>query len=588
MQKTFDWLYQKSLSNEMEGINLYDLILSRDNILLAYRNIKSNTGSHTKGIDGLTIEEYKIKQLNEFIEDIKERLPDYQPQAVRRVEIAKPNGKKRPLGIPTMQDRLLQQMFKQILEPICEAKFHKHSYGFRSNRSTHDALERCCFLININKNHYVVDIDIKSFFDNINHTKLIKQLWNIGVKDKRVLAIIYKMLKAPIKGIGVPQRGTPQGGILSPLLSNAVLNDIDWWLSDQWETFESANEYTQLYRNRLLKTTTNLKEMHGIRYADDLRVYTNSYKNAVKIYHAVTGYLKNELKLDISPEKSKITNLRKRSSEFLGFELKAAPKRKKYVANTFVSKKSKSRIKTEIRKRVKEIQNHTTAKVINNYNSYVLGIQNYYRIATHVNIDFKDVSYRILKTLYNRLNTIAKYETPRSPPPLYKRLYRNNYRTYTFKNISLYPLMDIKWKQKTYFNQKICNYTNEGRELVHKELKGNVTSVIYELLVLPLNESTVEYRDNLISKYSMQMGRCAITQLFLTAEEIYCHHIIPITDGGTDKFNNLVIVKKDVDELIHCTNKEKIKTLLSRFNLNKKQLTKLNKYRKECNLTEIE
>lgn len=128
MQKTFDWLYQKSLSNEMEGINLYDLILSRDNILLAYRNIKNNTGSHTKGIDGLTIEEYKIKQLNEFIEDIKERLPDYQPQAVRRVEIAKPNGKKRLLGIPTMQDRLLQQMFKQILEPICEAKFHKHSY----------------------------------------------------------------------------------------------------------------------------------------------------------------------------------------------------------------------------------------------------------------------------------------------------------------------------------------------------------------------------------------------------------------------------------------------------------------------------
>lgn len=284
MQGTFDWLYQRSLENDTKDINIYELILSRDNILLTYRNIKSNTGSHTKGTDGLTIDDYKIKNINEFIEDIRTTLLDYQPKAVRRVEIPKPNGKKRPLGIPTMKDRLIQQMFKQILEPICEAKFHKYSYGFRANRSSHDAIMRCCALVNINKNHYTVDVDIKSFFDNVKHTKLIKQLWNIGIRDKQVLAIINKMLKAPIKGIGVPQCGTPQGGILSPLLSNVVLNDLDWWISNQWETFETKKEYAQLYRNKLLKTTTHLKEMHGVRYADDLRVYTSSYKNAVKIY----------------------------------------------------------------------------------------------------------------------------------------------------------------------------------------------------------------------------------------------------------------------------------------------------------------
>lgn len=211
MQETFDDIYQMSLANETNGINLYDTIISKKNILLAYRNIKSNTGSQTKGTDNLTIDNYKIKDINQFIEDIRNTLLDYQPNSVRRVEIPKPNGKFRPLGIPTMRDRLIQQMFKQVLEPICEARFHKQSYGFRANRSTHDAIERCCFLINKVSNHYVVDIDIKAFFDNVNHTKLIKQLWNIGIKDKRVLAIIYKMLKAPIKGIGVPSCGTPQG-----------------------------------------------------------------------------------------------------------------------------------------------------------------------------------------------------------------------------------------------------------------------------------------------------------------------------------------------------------------------------------------
>ena len=381
--------------------------------------------------------------------------------------------------------------------------------------------------------------------------------------------------------------GHHRGGILSPLLSNVVLNDLDWWISNQWETFETDQEYAQLYRNKLLKTTTNLKEMHGIRYADDLRIYTSSYKNAVKIYHAVKSYLKNELKLDTSPEKSKITNLRKRKAEFLGFEIKAVAKRNKYVANTFVSKKSQSRIESEIRKRVKEIQKHTTASTVNNYNSYILGVHNYYKIASHVNIDFGKISYQTLRTLYSRLHSIARYEIPRSPPPLYRRLYKNNYHTYTFKNISLFPVADIKWKLKKIFNQKKSNYTDEGRELVYKELKGNVTSVICDLLELPFNDKTVEYRDNLISRYSMQMGRCAITQLFLTAEEIDCHHITPVRDGGTDKFNNLIIVQKDIHELMHSTNQVKIKTLLVKFNLNEKQLAKLSKFRKKCNLTEI-
>jgi len=211
MQDTLDELYARSKANAT-NVDLYGLITSKNNILLAYRNIKNNTGSDTKGTDGLTIGDYRIIDECSFINEIHETLNNYIPHTVLRVFVEKDNGKLRPLGIPTMRDRLIQQMFKQVLEPIVEAKFHNHSYGFRPNRSTHHAIARSMSLINCAKLNYVVDVDIESFFDRVNHSKLLSQLYTIGVKDKRVLAIISKMLKAPIEGEGIPIQGTPQGG----------------------------------------------------------------------------------------------------------------------------------------------------------------------------------------------------------------------------------------------------------------------------------------------------------------------------------------------------------------------------------------
>lgn len=196
-------------------------------------------------------------------------------------------------------------------------------------------MARSQFLVNKAKLHYVVDIDIKGFFDNVNHTKLLKQMYDIGIKDKRVLRIVSKMLKAPIEGIGIPTKGTPQGGILSPLLSNIVLNELDWWISSQWESFETNHNYTQRNKYTALKKT-KLKEMFIVKYADDFKIFSRNHQTSNKIFHAVKNYLKGNLKLDISNEKSQITNLRRRKSEFLGFTLKAVNKNNKYVANTSV------------------------------------------------------------------------------------------------------------------------------------------------------------------------------------------------------------------------------------------------------------
>ena len=150
IQEILDNLYDKSL-NGYKFKNLLNLITSEQNILLAYRNIKKNKGSKTKGTNKNTIIEIGESNPNKLIDYVRNRLKDYKPQSIRRVEIPKDNGKTRPLGIPTIEDRLIQQCIKQILEPICEAKFHKHSYGFRPNRSTHHAMARAVFLINMNK-----------------------------------------------------------------------------------------------------------------------------------------------------------------------------------------------------------------------------------------------------------------------------------------------------------------------------------------------------------------------------------------------------------------------------------------------------
>ena len=404
LQETFDELYAKSKRNYI-FTKLMDLITSRENIQLAYRNLKKNNGSYTAGVDGKNIENLQNWEMDKLISHIQRKFNDYFPQPVRRVEIPKPNGKIRPLGIPTIMDRMIQQCILQVLEPICEAKFHKKSNGFRPNKSTENAIAQMETLIQLSNHHIVVDIDIKGFFDNVNHSKLLKQIWTLGIRDKKLICIISAMLKAEIKGIGIPEKGTPQGGILSPLLSNIVLNELDWWIASQWEFFP-LEENKRKNKNYYLKNS-KLKKCYIVRYADDFKIICKRKSDAEKLFIATKEWLKERLGLEISTEKSKIVNIRKHYSEFLGFKIKVKSKRKKYVIKSCISEKAKAKIKIKCKKAIENIQksrNSLDEKMnIQKYNSTIIGIHNYYRIATMVCCDLGKIAYEVIRAMYNKL-----------------------------------------------------------------------------------------------------------------------------------------------------------------------------------------
>jgi group II intron reverse transcriptase/maturase len=204
MQKTFDDLYARSKTGQ-RFTNLMDIILQRENILLAYRNIKTNAGSKTAGTDKLTINDIGKLSADEVVSKLRYIITGsphgYRPKAVRRKEIPKPYdpAKTRPLGIPCVWDRLIQQCIKQVMEPICEAKFSDNSHGFRPNRSVEHAIAQTYKLLQCSHLHHVIEFDIKGFFDNVNHSKLIKQIWAMGFRDKHLLYVLRRILTAPIK-----------------------------------------------------------------------------------------------------------------------------------------------------------------------------------------------------------------------------------------------------------------------------------------------------------------------------------------------------------------------------------------------------
>lgn len=280
----------RSGGSECAG-RLLEKILDRDNMNLAYKKVKANKGSH--GVDGMTVEEL-LPYLKQNGSELRQAILEgkYNPQPVRRVEIPKPDGGVRLLGIPTVVDRVIQQAIAQILSPIYEKQFSEYSYGFRPGRSTKDAVQKCNEYIEAGYT-WTVDIDLAKYFDTVNHDKLMRLL-SQDVQDGRVLSLIRKYLQSGVMLNGVveeTEEGCPQGGNLSPLLSNIMLNELD-------------KELTR-------------RGLRFCRYADDANIYVRSRKAAERVMKSITRFLEEELKLKVNQEKSAVD--RPWKLKFLGF-----------------------------------------------------------------------------------------------------------------------------------------------------------------------------------------------------------------------------------------------------------------------------
>jgi len=589
MQDIFDDLHEKACRN-YKFHDLMQIISGEDNILLAYRNIKKNKGSKTKGTDGRTIEHYKDLPEEMFVKYFQNKLANYHPKSVRRVEIPKDYqpGKTRPLGIPCMDDRIIQQCILQVLEPICEAKFHNHSYGFRPNRGTSHAIARANFLMHNSTFHYVVDIDIKGFFDNVNHGKLLKQMWHLGIQDKNLLSIVGRILKSEIKGIGKPDKGTPQGGIISPLLSNIVLNELDWWLSNQWETIKTARSYAQKDgKYPVLRKTSRLKEFFFVRYADDFKVFCKDYKTAKKIFASTEQWLKERLGLDVNPNKSKITNVCKGKTEFLGLALFVKEKKGKTIVRSNISDKAKKTMQIKLKEQIKVIQQETTPDQVNKLNAMILGMHQYYNMATRCYLDFNDINFIVSRSLFNRLRGKTKKVKGRIKKPeiepkksrTFQKLYGKYYgKPKVVAGITIFPIQTCSFIPPRGFSQEINKYTEHGRQLIHNRLH-NTNDIVKYLLNCKEYDKSVEYNDNRISLMAGQNGKCGVTGETLIILNMVCHHKKPREVGGTDKYDNLVWLKTEVHGLVHAVHPETINKYLQILNLDNKALKKVNSLR---------
>lgn len=300
---------------------LMEEVCERENCLRAYKRVKSNKGS--AGIDGITVEELP-GYLKEHWPAIREQLLSgtYKPQPVRRVEIPKPDGGVRQLGIPTVLDRMVQQAVMQVLQGRWDAEFSKHSYGFRPGRSAHQAVAQAQQYIAAGYG-WVVDLDLEKFFDRVNHDRLMAAVAR-RVRDKRMLKLIRAFLTAGVMEnglVGPVDEGTPQGGPLSPLLSNLVLDELDRELEQRGHCF--------------------------VRYADDCNIYVRSQRAGKRVKQGVTGFITRRLKLKVNEAKSAVARPVER--KFLGFSFTTwGPKRR-------IADKALMRFKRKVR----ELTNRT-------------------------------------------------------------------------------------------------------------------------------------------------------------------------------------------------------------------------------------
>ena len=576
LKQTLDFLYEKS----KEGIaftGLVEAMVNEVTIVTAIHNIKSNKGSKTAGVDQMKMDKYLQMPKEELIALIQDNFSNYKPKPAKRVYIPKKNGKKRPLGIPTVLDRIIQECMRIIIEPICEARFYPHSYGFRPYRAQKHAIRDIINVINASTRSkdqpvWAVEGDIKGCFDNINHRILLKKIWHIGIHDKRVIKIIQQMLKAGYiesSEFYDTNLGTMQGGILSPLLSNVYLNDFDWFVGRMYMEPHRQCKHKRNDTRRL--KWSGITPKYNFRFADDWVILTSTEQEAYRLKRMLTKYFKHKMKLELSQEKTFVTDLRTEGIHFLGFVVKAEKKRKTPNPRTWTDNlvgkplPDMERLKEKIRKiadEVRKIGEHTERSVqaaqIQRVNSMIVGLAQYLQpsICSHA-----------FHAIDRRINNTALAVWKRRFPKHYneyqiplERLCNLPHRHEGYKSKTFAVPIEGKWFGITYafithskyeskpFDQRMTPYTEEGRRIYSyyrsrsKPLpcdRPSVnTAIDIQLSVYAKTKFNFEYFMNREYAYNRDKGKCKCCKkvLFLDDKK-FCYHIND--DLPLDKINKV-------------------------------------------------
>ncbi len=583
-----DFLYAKSQQNKT-FTGLLEAVASEVTIVTAIHNIKSNKGSKTAGVDKVKMDKYLQMPKDEVAALVQGDLRKYLPKPARRVYIDKGNGKKRPIGIPTILDKIIQECIRIIIEPICEARFYPHSYGFRPCRAQKHAISDVCHTINLpakpqNKVVFALEGDIKGCFDNIDHRILLQKLWKMGIHDKRIITIIRQTLKAGYVEYDILYHGnvgTPQGGIISPLLSNVYLNDFDWAVGRQYcepyqQCRKKGNDITRLRNQGVIPK-------YNFRYADDWIIITTRRHEAERMKKRLTKYFRHRLKLELSDEKTKITDMREDGAEFLGFVIRAEKARtadrdsENLVGKPFRNMK---RLSAKITKVCDEIHamkrmKHTSDRIaqIQYINSMIMGIAEYIKTS---------ICSRAFKIIDNRVYISCHYTWKRLYPGVVSRMRiplgrlsnlpqrHEGYvsKTHSIKHQNMWigitkAFITHSQHEKLPLNQKTTPYTAEGRALYTRQRRKQKP--------LPMNRPSVNDRDDLrMSAYTKSIYnfeyfmnreysfnrdkwkcRCCGADLTYRTDR-HCHHVnrqLPL--GKINKVPNLAWVCLDCHLRIH-------------------------------------
>lgn len=618
LRDKLDEIYQKAKRGK-HFYGVLELIKNEQVVLTAIHNIKSNRGSKTAGIDGIIVDNFLQMPKDECIKLILDSLDNYEPLPVRRVYIPKGNNTKRfkqsegrklltqkkvrPLGIPAMIDRIIQEMIRLVIEPVFEAQFFDHSYGFRPYRGCEHAIGWITRIINMSHSYVAVEGDIEGYFDNINHNKLLQIMWNLGLRDKRVLMIIKQMLKAGYLEGGKhykTHKGSPQGGIISPLLANIYLHNFDWHMARKYEFHPDSVNYREKKNLLAALRRKGVPPVWYVRYADDWMILTDNIENAEALKAEAKRYLKTKLKLELSEKKTLVTDTRVRPAKFLGFKIssgkqrfgnstvaRAIPDLEKYSPKIKEIKKDIRMLRTRKREIEKQID-------IEKINAKIVGVSNYISMGVSKKV-MSAFDNRIEKTAYKTwVHMYGKARAQRLKVPVgtfnnrMDRHTKSDGKPYELKHFSVVTVKlnkNDKGKEPIkvrvgltfmkitavhyaeVFKQEMTPYTKEGRKLYEEKVRHKARLLARPNLISEddmwkiLNSNyahpryNMEYFLNREYTYNRDKGRCKICETYLAPNQAKIHHKSPkLPLNKVNKVSNLVCVCRKCHNMIHSSN----------------------------------